>query len=232
MICMAMLKPTATDSLGKDILFDAVFGKSTEGILLVTFDGLIEKANPAVSVLLGYSLSELERRSVLDLMHASDRHKRAPEIDNLLAGKIECIRAHRRFVTNSGKTTTFSVRTYPIHKDNAIVRVLTFLWPIDADPVEITESIERRLSQMEELLNKYGKPEEWRMVNNIHLGDEVGGDKSGRDKVTNDTRIFYFIGAVLAVVASLLAYLGYLATFPNHNGNATPPALPSIQEGP
>lgn len=225
---MAKLTNDSDSSIGKEVLFDAVFGKASEGILLVTFEGLIEKANPSVSVMLGYSLSELERRSILELIHAGDR----PEIQNLLEGKIDCIRAHRRFLTNAGGVLMLSIRTYLVHKSNEPVRVITFLWPIDSDPTELTNSIEARLQHMEEMLNKYGKPEEWKMVNNIHLGDDVGGDKSGRDKltVTNSTKIFYFIAAVLTAIISLLAYIGYLVTFPSHGGHAVPPTPPQQHE--
>lgn len=212
-------------SIGKDVLFDAVFGRSSEGILLVQFDGVIEKANPAVSVIFGYSLIELEGRSVDDLAHINDRHKRAPEVQQLIEGKVDCIRANRLFKTSIGQVVTLSMRTYPIHKAGEVVRLLVFLWPITQDPQILTDSIQARLTQMEELLEQHGKPEEWRMVNNIHLGDDVGGDKSGRDKITiaNDTKVFYFVGAVLIAIVSMLGYIGYLVTFPSHGGDAVPP---------
>lgn len=219
---MPSQKPS--DSVGKDILFDAVFGKSSEGIFLVCFNGLIERANPAVSVLLGYSLSELEGRNMLELLHVNDRHKRAVEIQNMLDGKIDCIRATRTFISNIGRSLSFSIRSYLVHKNNNAVRILTFIWPIDADPVTLTDSLEARIQQLEGLLNRYGKPEEWKtMVNNIHLGDEIGGDNVGRDKTINSAKVFYFIAAVLAGIVSLLAYLGYVITFPNHEGRASPP---------
>lgn len=218
-----MARSVKSDSVSKDLLFDLVFGKSNEGIFLTRFDGVIEKANPAVSALTGYSLSELEDRSILDLLHVTDRHKRQDEIDNLLAGKVDCVRASRKFVTNAGHTVPFSIRTYPIHKDGHIVRLLTFLWWADTEQRPVDETVEQRVRHLEDLLDRYGKAEDWKMVNNIHLGDEVGGDKAGRDKIINDQRVFYFIAVVLLAITSALTYLGYLLTFQIHKGDAQPP---------
>lgn len=218
------------DSVSKEILFDVIFGKSNEGIVLTKFDGTIEKANPAVSLILGYSLSELEGRNISEIIHVNDRFKWTPEVNNLLNGKVECIRATRTFITHSSHAFNCTVRTFPLHHKTEIVKLITFLWAASADPNVLSESIEKRLKYLEELIERYGKPEDWHMVNNIHLGDQVGGDNVGRDKTINSTTIFYFIGTVMVAITTLLAYIAYVSTFNIHQGEADPPSINTGQE--
>ncbi len=213
------------DSVSKEVLFDVIFGKSNEGIILTRFDGTIEKANPAVSLILGYSLSELEGRNIAEIVHVNDRFKWTPEVNNLLNGKVECIRANRTFITHSSHALDCTVRTCPIRAKQEIVKLITFLWATNADPNVLSESIEKRLKYLEELIERYGKPEDWHMVNNIHLGDQVGGDHVGRDKTINSTKIFYFIGTVMIAITTLLAYIAYVSTYSVHQGGASPPSI-------
>ena len=206
----------------RERLFDYVFGRASEGMLLITLEGMIERANPAVSTILGYSLNELEDRSVLELIHVTDRNKQQPEVQAVLDKRQDSIRMDIAMVSKRNRMIHCKYRSFPIHHGGEIVLFLTLLLPDDPVPDTLIESVSDRLHQLEVLIQRYDGDNKGAVM--VNIGDHVGGDLTGRDKTTNSTRVFYFVGAIFIAICSLLAYIAYVVTFPLHNGDVVPPA--------
>lgn len=59
----------------------------------------------------------------------------------------------------------------------------------------------------------------------INIGDNIGGDKTGRDKTTKATTGIALLVTLLLAITTLLGYMAYVATWPNHRGHAEPPQV-------
>lgn len=82
--------------------FRKVFEEGPVGMMLVTLQGEIIKANNAFCSMVGYSETELRRISIDGITHPDDVGKDAERLQLLMNGEIPSYRTEKRFVTNRG----------------------------------------------------------------------------------------------------------------------------------
>jgi two-component system, cell cycle sensor histidine kinase and response regulator CckA len=83
-------------------VFRIAFEESTAGISVASTEGAYVHANRAFCEFVGYSLDELRRLSMWDLVHAEDRARVTQMKERLLRGEAGEVRFERRFVHKSG----------------------------------------------------------------------------------------------------------------------------------
>lgn len=209
----------------KEIIFDKLFSKTQTGVCVLHLDGSIELANPAMSLFFGYTIGEIEGRNIEELTHAEDRYKCVAEFAAVLRGERECLQIEKRARTKLGKSIQVEARGYPLHYQGEIRRFLYLVIPLhDIDKDLFLENIEERLRQLEVVIERHDGDVVKAMT--IHVGDSVGGDSSGRDKVTNDAKIFRWLVPVFISIAMLLAYIAYYMTVSGNGDEVKPPTIP------
>lgn len=82
--------------------YDSAFVNATVGIGHLTLTGHWSYANGALSRILGYSKSELQGMSSMDMTHADDLGLDADRIHKLITGEIEHYAIDRRFCRSDG----------------------------------------------------------------------------------------------------------------------------------
>lgn len=82
--------------------YRAAFEDAPVGMAQVSLDGRIERANPALCALLGYSRSDLEGRDVLTLVHPDDANAVREKMRRLRTGQVATFRAQRRYLHARG----------------------------------------------------------------------------------------------------------------------------------
>jgi diguanylate cyclase (GGDEF)-like protein/PAS domain S-box-containing protein len=96
-------RDTDDDLRVSDARFRAVFTQVGIGIALVGFDGSVLDANAALLNMLGYSLPELTRCTIIDLVHPDDRARIGAVARELLSGRHDHVRLERRLVRADGE---------------------------------------------------------------------------------------------------------------------------------
>lgn len=84
--------------------FRAIFEGAGMGISVVDRDARIVVANPAIQVMLGYTLDELRGKSFYDITHPDDRPMNAVVFAELLAGDIDGYQFEKRYVRKDGES--------------------------------------------------------------------------------------------------------------------------------
>ena len=84
--------------------FRKVFEEGPVGMVLVSPDLRLMRANEAFCRMMGYSELELGARVLAELTHPEDADRDSDRMQELLAGKIRVYEAEKRYVTGSGAT--------------------------------------------------------------------------------------------------------------------------------
>jgi diguanylate cyclase (GGDEF)-like protein/PAS domain S-box-containing protein len=98
------------------------FDRSSVATCLVSNDGRIIRANPAICELLEYSEAELVTLSFLDVTHPDDTAVGADLVLELLAGERESIRLTKRYLTGQGHTVWGDVTVSAVREADGNVR--------------------------------------------------------------------------------------------------------------
>ena len=125
------------------------FDRSSVATCLVSNDGRIIRANPAICDLLGRSAAELLTLSFLDVTHPDDAAEGADQLRDMLAGRRTSLRLIKRYVTGDGRT---------IHGDVTVSAVLDGEGRVRhriAQILDVTDRVlaERALADSESLLS-------------------------------------------------------------------------------
>lgn len=75
---------------------------STIGVSIVALDGSIVEANPALAAMLGYTKSELETLTFIDITHADDVHVGSDIMAEVFSGAVDTYRFEKRYVRSDG----------------------------------------------------------------------------------------------------------------------------------
>jgi PAS domain S-box-containing protein len=84
--------------------FRTFFEQSPLGHSIVAPDGRIQRVNPALCQILGYSAEELAVTSFADITHPDDLAKSQEALSHLLEGRHEALSVETRYVTRDGRT--------------------------------------------------------------------------------------------------------------------------------
>ena len=83
--------------------FRAVFNTAAAGIVVISPEGKILQANPALCSFTGYSETELMKLTIEDLTHPEDRQKTAIYYAYIHAGEKETIHYEKRYLRKDGR---------------------------------------------------------------------------------------------------------------------------------
>ncbi len=83
--------------------FRIVFEQAPIGMAIANIEGIILQANDAFCRMLGYSLSELQTRSFMELTYPDDRGPDARLYGRLLRGEIRSFSLEKRYVAKDGR---------------------------------------------------------------------------------------------------------------------------------
>jgi PAS domain S-box-containing protein len=102
-----------------------VLDKSPDGVGVVSHEGVILYANPAISAMLGYTNEELVGRRVSEIQHPEDRHRAASRIRELFMGGSERP-AQYRLVRKDGSAVTAEItsRTIEYEGERALLSTM------------------------------------------------------------------------------------------------------------
>jgi len=96
-----------------------IFNSSLDIILVIGFDGLIKKANPAAETLLGYTITESLEKPFTTFIHPDDIPTAIEESNKLLKGNIIHY-LENRIITKNGTVKWFAWTFSPSKDDNLI----------------------------------------------------------------------------------------------------------------
>lgn len=91
--------------------FRATFENAPLGIAKSSLDGMFIRANPKMLELLGYSLDELLRLSILDVVHPADRELTQSNFQKLVSGETASYVLEKRYVRKDGSFVWVNVTT-------------------------------------------------------------------------------------------------------------------------
>ena len=89
--------------LASEARFRAIFDQSPIGIALGRLDGRIDRMNPALERMLGYTEAEMRQISFREITPASDLEREEPMFARLGAGEIESYYLEKRFIRKDGR---------------------------------------------------------------------------------------------------------------------------------
>lgn len=91
--------------------FRATFEHAPLGIGKTTLDGMFIRANPKLLEMLGYSLGEFTRLSIVDITSPADREQTISNLEELVAGQTSSYISERRFIRKDGSLVWMKVTT-------------------------------------------------------------------------------------------------------------------------
>jgi PAS domain S-box-containing protein len=95
--------------------FRAMFENSAIGIALITLDGQLLRANPALCKMSGYGEEELQARTDFENTYPEDRHIGSNLLDELLEGKRDTYQIQKRYMRKSGEVFWAQVTLSAVH---------------------------------------------------------------------------------------------------------------------
>lgn len=89
--------------------YQAAFEDAPVGMAQVSADGRLQRVNPALCAMVGYSRADLEGRDLLSLLHPDDAWDAASSIDKLLSRQSVDYRAEGRYINARAETIWVAV---------------------------------------------------------------------------------------------------------------------------
>jgi len=180
--------------------------------------------NNAFERMLGYSSIELSTRTWMSISAHDDVGGDLASIEAVIAGKIQSYTMDKDCIHKRGfeVPVELTIRRFP----SSVVEDLAY-FRVEAAPAKATRP---ELQQMEASLKKVIHELQFRIEKQeqgvrVHVGDDVGGDKTGRDKVANSDLTIRYLAGALVFIALIVAWLFYyVATVHLH----TPPEPPKV----
>ncbi len=123
----------------------AVFTHAAVGIAVTALDGSFRDANPKFCDMLGYSLEELRRMTVLQVTHADDVDATRTEIRRLLKGNADYYALEKRYLRKDGSAVWGNTRVSILRQDTG--RPEQFIGVVeDITALKQTEQLRSRLA--------------------------------------------------------------------------------------
>lgn len=177
--------------------------------------------NAAFERLLGYSNSELEEKTWMDITAQRDVGGDLASVEAVIEGRTDTYTLEKDYVHKRGRAipVTLTVRRFPRASHLPLL-----YFSVEAPVSNVTRpeviSIERDLRAE---INKLAK--EIKAGVRVNVNEKIGGDKIGRDK-NSDSAIKIVAGALVAV-AFIVAWLFYYVATTTHHTPPTPPPSPT-----
>ncbi|HKZ36843.1 MAG TPA: PAS domain-containing sensor histidine kinase [Chryseolinea sp.] len=105
-----------------DFNYELLFELSSDLLCIAGYDGYFKKINPAVSMLLGYSMDELYARPIDDFVFHDDKHATISVRKELTKSK-PLLNFENRYVTKSGEIVWLSWTSHPVDSEKLIFAI-------------------------------------------------------------------------------------------------------------
>lgn len=217
--------------------------RSKEAIAFVGNDDRFRYNNLAWCKLVGWSASDLKTKRWQDITDMSSITSDQTETERVKQGLATEYYMEKAYIKPSGARVPVAilVHRFPPELSNAQLGYIVFATPLEtqAEYQELKRSFANLLEAVQKLQKTTEAIEHLRDVTNsnreliktligkgegIRMGDYVGGDKTGRDKITNDPRMLIACATVAGL--ALIYFVYYLFARP---GQAPPPNMPAAE---
>jgi PAS domain S-box-containing protein len=133
--------------------YELFFQLSPDLLCMAGFDGYFKKINPALSILLGYSLEELYSRPINTFVHPKDQQITSQVRTELTRAK-PLFNFENRYITKSGEIVWLSWTSFPVEKDRlvfAIAKNITHKKNIEASRNELLTNLTKMNSDLKQI---------------------------------------------------------------------------------
>jgi hypothetical protein len=148
---------------------------------------------------------ELQTMTWMDFTVSKDVEADLNSVKDVVAGNSDFYETSKRYRHKLGHEVPINLAVWKYPKDIG-EQLLCFI--VEAPK---TSSSHREFTRVIEILEKrIDKMERDRRSGvNVNVGDQVTGDKSGRDKITNDANIIKFLVGALIAMAAAMTWIAY-----------------------
>lgn len=174
--------------------------------------------NGAYERLTGYSVVELSHRRWMDITVSDDVEGDMDSVSSVMTGKIESYSISKRYRHKRGHEVPIELTVWRFPRVAGMMTCfIVEAVPASATRLEVEEmhqSCLRAIGKLEEQLEKVQMSREERKHSDSQVVN-VGN---------NSTDIYRYIVMALVVLIGAVSYLAYVASWPQHQGGAQPPA--------
>lgn len=148
---------------------------------------------------------ELQSMTWMDFTVSSDVAADLKSVNDVISGNSEFYETSKRYRHKLGHEVAINLAVWKYPKDIG-EQLLCFI--VEAPK---TRSSHQEFSRVIDLLEKrIDEMEKSRKSSvNVNVGDNVTGDKSGRDKITNDAKTIKFLTGALVAMAVAVVWIAY-----------------------
>lgn len=209
------------------------------GVAKVSLTGKVEDCNEAFANILGGDrLSIIGKNVITDLTWPQDRELTQKRFAELSSGRTGVVSSQKQSRQINGKAIDVYIEAcLVINAERKPAYVIDAIWEAEWD--QETESAIQKFEAMIAMLRaQMGSGPQINitgadMTHNTNSHNTAGGDVTGRDKVTNNTKaIRYLAGAIGAMVVLGVWAFYYIATVSNGTTPQPPETQPTEPEQP
>ena len=145
---------SSDDVLSVDSLVLA-FERAPVGLAIAYGDGIVLRANPAFAAMLGYSVEEMQGKTIADMNHPEDLAASRANVERMLRGESDAYEMTKRYVQKDGRFIWVRLHVSWL-RDRDDGRFLLQLTDITAEKVsqDALAASERRFRQMAEAIDQ------------------------------------------------------------------------------
>ena len=197
------------------------------GFVIVSVEGIIEECNMHFAEWLGYSTGELVGKHVASISHPDDSMTGMRELEAVKRGERKYVSQFKKYVTKSGKTKTGELISFPVRDAGQIKHFFSVVDSEGNGNHEIDElkaQVETIQSVLEAVMGKEQKTNIQIGGNQQHVGGRNNTTSSGGE---SEVKFWLIAGAVLSGLIIAAMFIGLLAAWPYHQGEAEVPNIPT-----
>lgn len=187
--------------------------------------------NTAFELLVGYSVTELQSKTWMDITVHNDIGGDLASVQAVLSGQISQYSMAKSYRHKRGNIIPIdlTVRRFPVSMLDDLLCFRVEAAPSKATRPELEEFEKHVLKLVSELRGKIEHNEHGIHITNMSDGNQygdVGGDKIGGDK-NSDNAIKFIAGALIAMALVMAWLMYYVASVANKAPMQAPPSIPS-----
>jgi len=219
------------DRRAPDIFWKIAWSESLCGYALMSSGWTLLKCNEQFARMLGYAPLELCGKSEAEITHPAES-----TVSIQTADKYGRVDMEKLYITKTGASVRCRLKANPVEHEGELVWFSQIL-PVDerSNVEALRQEYDQRLESLQRALS--ATHDDLRAIIGrdieMRIGDNIGGDKTGRDKiVTNQKSLMIAIALVIAAIAGVkVASDWFTAEPPNNRGQHTaPPNLPATPQ--
>ena len=153
----------AEQELAEEARFRFAMDSSAIGMMLISAEGEIERVNPAMCDLLGWSADEMLTLTMYEIVHPDDQEADLAVVEEFVDGRTEASRRIERFLTSTGQAIWVELSLAAVrHPDQS-------LWYFVAQILDVTD----RVNAEQALIHLAAHDPLTGLANRLELADEI-----------------------------------------------------------